>query len=68
LQVAWLVGVCASTDSDANRERIKRLYQANSINVRMIRRQNRQPASSRLTMLGCKDLGAFAPQVGRKFR
>ena len=61
--MAWLVGVCASTDGDANRERIECLYQTNGIDVRMLRRQNRQPAGSRLTVLGCKDLGAFVPQV-----
>jgi hypothetical protein len=63
-----LVGVCASPDGDANRKCIERLYQANRINVRMLRRQCRQPASSWLTMLGCKDQGSFASQVGRKFR
>jgi hypothetical protein len=66
--VAWLVGVCAATDGHADRERIECLYQANGINVRMLRRQDRQPAGSRLTMLGCKYQGSFAPQVGREFR
>jgi hypothetical protein len=65
--VAWLVGVCTSTDGDANRKRIECLYQANGINVRMLRRQNRQPATSWFPLLGRKHQGAFAPQVGGKF-
>jgi hypothetical protein len=66
--VAWLVDVCAATDGDANRKRVERLYQAKGINVRMLRRQDRQPAGSCLTRLGCKHQGAFAPQIGCKFR
>jgi hypothetical protein len=65
--VAWSVNICASTDGNANGQRIERLYQANGINVRMFRRQSRQPASSWLTVLCCEDQGVLATQVGCQF-